>query len=162
LHLLSEYDPDGPWEKIAKGITVTGLQMTWSKTDEQRQGLLPDFFDFRAQIAAGPAINPGTAQAHLAELYGKGKIYDAKRLPNRDWFVHAPCTISDISEDEDCVTLTTEGWGNKQYYVLISGIEKEPREVIINAVRKVETQFHRQQKILLIVMEGKSEIQIKK
>ncbi|MHC4205540.1 MAG: hypothetical protein ACYSTT_12880, partial [Planctomycetota bacterium] len=90
LHLLSEYDPDGPWKQIAKGITVTGLQMTWPKTDEQRQGLLPDFFEFREQISAGPAINPGTVQAHLPELYDKGKIYDVKRLPDRGWFVHAP------------------------------------------------------------------------
>jgi hypothetical protein len=162
LHLLSEYDPNGPWKKIAKGITATGLQMTWPKTDGQRQGLLPDFFDLRAQIAAGPAINPGTVQAHLTELYGKGKIYDVKKLPNRGWFVHAPCTISDIHEDESSVTLTTEGWDSKQYYVLISGIEKEPREVIINALRTAETQFHREQKILLITLEGKSEIQIKK
>jgi hypothetical protein len=161
LHLLSEYDPNGPWRKIAKGITVTGLQMSWPLSDNERQGLLPDFFDFRAQIAAGPAINPGTVQAHLGELYGKGKIYDVKKLPNRNWFVHAPCTISDIREDEDCVALTTDGWDNKQYYVLISGIKKEPREVIINSIRKVETQFHREQKILLITLEGKSEVQIK-
>jgi hypothetical protein len=171
LHLLSECDPDGPWEKIASGITVTGLQMSWPRSDEQRQGLLPDFFDLRAQIAAGPAINPGTVQAHLTELYGKGKIYDVKKLPRRGWFVHAPCTISDIREDEDCVTLMTDGWGGKQYYVLISGIEKEPREISIRkvvgnadksrTVRSAETQFHREQKILLIVMEEKSEIQIK-
>jgi hypothetical protein len=166
LHLLSEFDPDGPWEKIAKGITVTGLQMSWPRSDEQRQGLLPDFFDLRAQVSAGPAINPGTVQAHLAELYGKGTIYDVIKLPNRGWFVHAPCTISDIQEDEDCVTFMTDGWGDKQCYILISGIEKEPREVIIaadksSAVRTAETQFHREQNILLIAIKGKSKIQIR-
>ncbi|MHC4890329.1 MAG: hypothetical protein ACYTEO_12810 [Planctomycetota bacterium] len=40
LHLLSEYDAKGPWEKIAKGITTAGLQMSWPLTDEKRQGLL--------------------------------------------------------------------------------------------------------------------------
>ena len=170
LHLLSECDPNGPWEKIAKGITVTGLQMTWPQTDEERQGLLPDFFDLRAQIAAGPAINPGTVQAHIAELYGKGKIYDVKKLPNRGWFVHAPCTISDIREDEDCVTLTTDGWDNKQYYVLISGIEQKPGKVGIRKVvndsnesssfKSAEKQFHGEYKILILALEGKSEIQI--
>ena len=146
--------------------------MTWPQTDGQRQGLLPDFFDLRAQIAAGPAINPGTVQAHLAELYGKGKIYDVKKLPNRGWFVHAPCKISDIREDEESVTLTADGWGGKQYYILISGIEKEPSEVSVRAVvsnadksraiRSAETQFNREQKILLIALEGKSVIQIKR
>ena len=166
LHLLSECDPDGPWKKIAKGITVTGLQMSWPQTDEQRQGLLPDFFDLRAQVAAGPAINPGTVQAHLAELYGKGKIYDVKKLPRRGWFVHAPCAIRDIREREESVTLTADGWGPNQYYVLISGIETEPSEVLVIAaksriLRSDETQYDREQKILLITLEGKSEIQIR-
>ncbi len=166
LHLLSECDPDGPWKKIARGITVTGLQMSWPQTDEHRQGLLPDFFDLRAQVAAGPAINPGTVQAHLAELYGKGKIYDVKKLPRRGWFVHAPCAISDIREDQESVTLTADGWGPKQYYVLISGIETEPSEVLVNpdksrVVRSAKTQYHREQKILIIALEGKSVIQIK-
>jgi hypothetical protein len=166
LHLLSEFDPDGPWEKIAKGITVTGLQMSWSLSDKERQGLLPDFFDLRAQVAAGPAINPGTVQAHLAELYGKGTIYDVKRLPKRGWFVHAPCRISDIREDEDYVTLSIDGWDSKQYFVLISDIEKEPREVIIDvdksrALPTPEMQFHHEQRVLLITLKGKSQIQIK-
>ena len=166
LHLLSECDPDGPWDKIAKGITVTGLQMFWPRSDEQRQGLLPDFFDLRAQVAAGPAINPGTVQAHMAELYGKGKIYDVKKLPRRGWFIHAPCAISDIREDKDGVTLMADGWGGRQYYVLISGIETQPCEVLVStdmsrSFRSAETQFHREQKILLITLEGKSEIQIK-
>jgi len=166
LHLLSEFDPDGPWEKIARGITVTGLQMSWPQSDEQRQGLLPDFFDLRAQVAAGPAINPGTVQAHLAELYGKGKIYDVKKLPRRGWFVHAPCAISDIREDQESVTFTTDGWGGKQYYVLISGIETEPGEVLVNpgkprTLRPAETQYHREQKILIIALDAKCEIQIK-
>ena len=166
LHLLSECDPDGPWDKIARGITVTGLQMSWDQSDEQRQGLLPDFFDLRAQIAAGPAINPGTVQAHLAELYGKGKIYDVKKLPRSGWFVHAPCAISDIREDQDRVTLTADGWGNKQYYILISGIETEPSEVLVTpgksrTLRSAETQFYREQKILIIALDEKSEIQIK-
>jgi len=165
LHLLSECDPDGPWEKIARGITVTGLQMSWPLSDKERQGLLPDFFDLRAQIAAGPAINPGTVQAHLAELYGKGKIYDVKKLPRRGWFVHAPCTISNIRENKDGVTLTAEGWGDKKYYILISGVETEPSEVLVNpdklsTLRTAETQYHREQKILQIVLTGKAEIRI--
>jgi len=165
LHLLRECDPDGPWGKIARGITVTGLQMSWPLSDTERQGLLPDFFDLRAQVAAGPAINPGTVQAHLAELYGKGNIYDVKRLPNRGWFVHAPCTISDIREEKDSVTFTADGWGDRRYYVLISGVETELNEVLAGPVeshtlRPAETQYNHEQKILLIALEGKSVIQI--
>ncbi len=170
LNLLSEYDPQGPWATIAKGITTAGLQMSWPRSDVARQGLLPDFFDLRAQIAAGPAINPGTVQAHLTELYGKGKLYDVKKLPNRGWFIHAPCTISDVRENPERVTFTADGWGRKNYYILICGIAKEPSEIrvrkaldagrpaVLNAAQK---QFYEEQRILIVALEGKTEIQIR-
>jgi len=170
LNLLSEYDPQGPWAAIAKGITTAGLQMSWPLSDRQRQGLLPDFFDLRAQIAAGPAINPGTVQAHLGELYGKGKVYNVRKLSNRGWFIHAPCTISNIDDGPNRVTFTADGWGRKNYYVLICGVGKEPGEIKVrkalddadkpaafNAARK---QFYEEQQILIIALEGKTEIQI--
>jgi hypothetical protein len=171
LHLLSEYDTQGPWEKIAKGITTAGLQMSWPLTDDKRQGLLPDLFELREQISAGPAINPGTVQAHLAELYGIGKIYDVKKLRNRDWFVHAPCVISDIREGRRAVTFTVDGWGDKPYYVLISGIEKEPKEVGVRKVFQDSTEpppfkparkeFYSEYNCLVLSLEEKSEIRIR-
>jgi hypothetical protein len=171
LHLLSEYDKNGPWERIAKAITATGLQMSWSTIDKERQGLLPDFFDVKAQVGAGPAINPGTVQAHLAELYSRGKIYDIKRLANHGWFIHAPCAITEIRETKDLVTFVLDGWGDKSYYVLVSGVEKEPGHVLAHRIaqesgelvsfRPANTEFHRQDKYLIVKLQGKSEIQIK-
>ena len=166
LHLLNQFDPDSPWEKIANGITVTGLQMSWPLSDEQRQGLLPDSFDLKAQIPQGPAINPGTVQAHLAELYGKGTIYDVIKLPRRGWFIHTPCTISNIREDKDRVTFVVAGWDDKQCYALISGVETEPSEILVNRDKThirhaAKTQYDQEQKILLIAIEETSEIQIK-
>ncbi len=170
LQMLGECDTKGPWGKIAKGITTSGLQMSWPLTDEERQGLLPDFFDLKAQIGAGPAINPGTVQAHLPELYGKGKVYDVKKLSNRGWFVHAPCVISDIREDGDCVTLVVDGWGEKQYYLLVSGIQREPRDVLARKIfqesteapvfKSAEKEFHGEYGNLVIKLRGKSEIKI--
>jgi len=171
LHLLAQYDSKGPWEKIAKGITAAGLQMTWPQADKNRQGLLPDFFDLKAQVAAGPAINPGTVQAHLPELYGKGKLYDVKRLTDRGWFIHAPCAISDIREARDAVTFVVSGWAEKPYYVLISGIEKEPHETLARRTAQespdgtsfgsAKTEFNSHRKYLIISLQGRSEIRIR-
>ncbi len=167
LHMLGDCDPEGPWKKIARGITATGLQMTWPRTDTERQGLLPDFFDLRAQAGAGPAINPGTVQAHLAELYERGTIYDVKRLPERGWFVHAPCAISDIHEDDKSVTFATGGWAEKQYHVLISGIEQEPKKVSVskfgkssNEFKIADMNFDNYQKLVVVTLEGRSRIKI--
>jgi len=163
LHSLAQYDPDGPWEKIAKGITATGFQMSWPPSDPKRQGLLPDFFDLIAQIADGPAINPGTVQAHLPELYDKGKLYDVKKIPKCGWFVHAPSLISNLREDKDFAALTVDGWGDKRYNVLFSGVEKEPKEIRIGKVtlNPDEIQYHHEHKLLIVTLQGKSDILIR-
>ena len=171
LHLLAQYDSEVPWAKIANGITAAGLQMSWSLADKGRQGLLPDFFDLKAQVGAGPAINPGTVQAHLPELYGKGKLYDVKKLPDRGWFIHAPCAISAIHEDPDSVTFVVNGWAEKPYYVLVSGVEKQPDEILARrigpessdqaSVKPAKTEFSTEDKRLIINLQGKSEIRIK-
>jgi hypothetical protein len=170
LHLLGEYDKEGPWEKIAKGITATGLQMTWPLEDKERQGLLPDFFYLEAQISNGPAINPGTVQAHVSELYGKGKIYDLKKVRRQDWFIHAPCEISDIHQDNKQVAFRVDGWGDKWYYVLVSGMKQKPRDVSVRKTGKepgksssfepAEKEFLDEFGNLIIKLKGKSEIRI--
>jgi hypothetical protein len=171
LHLLSKCDPKGPWERIAKGITAAGLQMSWPLSDKGRQGLLPDSFRLREQIGEGPAINPGTVQAHIAELYGKGRIYDVKRLAERGWFIHAPCAISDIHQEGDSVTFVVNGWGDKPYYVLISGVQEEPGIVSMRKVTQESTKspiwelmgkgFCSEHKCLVISLKGKAEIQVR-
>jgi len=131
LHDLAEHDPEGPWQNIAKGITATGLQMTWPATDNRRQGLLPDFFFLVGQYRDGPAINPGTVGAHLGELYDAGTMYDLKSLPERRWFIHAPCRISDIKENTGEAGFTVDGWGQQAFYVLVSGITGKPVRISV-------------------------------
>jgi len=127
LYLLNQYDPEGPWLQIAKGITATGLQMAWPLEDPDRLGLLPDFFLLNSQNRDGPAINPGTTQAHVPELFGAGTIYDIRRLPINLSFIHAPCAIRDVTEDDAGVSFAVDGWGVGQvsspYYILVSGWE---------------------------------------
>jgi hypothetical protein len=172
LHLLSQFDKQGPWEQLAKGITAAGLQMSWPVTDVERQGLLPDVFDLKAQVGAGPAINPGTVQTHVPELFGKGKIYDVKRLMNKSWIIHAPCQIRDVRQSEDSVTFIADGWADssKSYYVLVSGVETQPSQTKVRKInadkpqsdfRLASVSFDTQQHLMVITLEGHSEIQIK-
>ncbi len=171
LHLLSQYDKEGPWETIAKGITATGLQMTWPTSDSKRQGLLPDVFDLTAQLRDGPAINPGTVQAHVPELFGEGTLYDVKRLPKRGWFLHAPCTIRDLREAEDSMTFLVDGWSQKRFYVLFSGIERKPPGITIHPLAQAartatvedpaRMDFQPQQHLLVITLDAPSEVQLR-
>jgi hypothetical protein len=171
LHLLSQYDKEGPWETIAKGITATGLQMTWPASDPKRQGLLPDVFDLNAQLRDGPAINPGTVQAHVPELFGKSTLYDVKKLPKKGWFIHAPCTIRDPRETDDSVAFIADGWDKKPFYVLLSGVEQKPAAVTIRPLAQAprgqavsdqaRVDFKPQQRLLVITLDSPSEIQLR-
>ena len=170
LHLLSQYDSDGPWREIAEGITASGLQMVWPVADEKRQGLLPDFFLLRAQISDGPAINPGTLQAHVPELMRTGRLYDVRKLSKTDWLVHAPCAIRNVREDSHSVCFALDGWGAKPYTVLISGVTTQPQAVTVrkpagrtsalSAATESESHFSSQKRLLTIPLEGVSHVRI--
>ena len=160
LYDLSRLDPAGPWGQIARGITTAGLQMTWPVTDEKRQGLLPDFYHLRAQVSDGPAINPGTVQAHVPELFGEGRLYDVRKLDTHDWFVHAPCATTEIDERVDSVRLVLSGWGPEPYTVLISGVTKAPRVVTVGQQPEPKARFHAEQRLLTIPLAGPAEVEL--
>ncbi len=160
LHSLSVIDSTGPWEQIAKGITATGLQMTWPVTDTKRQGLLPDYILLQAQHRDGPAINPGTVQAHVPELFGQGRMYDVRKLTGTERFIHAPCAINDIDEKQDSVSFSVDGLGASRYFVLISGMNKEPSRVMtmLEQSGKPTHQFDKAQGLFVISLVGPAKI----
>ena len=162
LHLLSQYDKEGPWSTIAKGITAAGLQMTWPTSDKKRQGLLPDYFLLRPQISDGPAINPGTVQAHVPELFDKGTLYDVRRLEKAGWFLHAPCAIRDLKETDGSVTFAVDGWGNKVFYVLLSGVDRKPTVTIRPpGLMSDSVDFNVRQRLAVITVRGPAELQLR-
>ena len=84
-------------------------------------------------MSAGPAINPGTVQAHLLELYGKGKLHGLKKIRSRGWLLHAPCAIRDVRKAAGDVQFALDGWGDKEYRVLVAGGSVRPKNVAILA-----------------------------
>lgn len=163
LHQLGQYDSSGPWRMLAKAITATGLQMIWPQSDRERQGLLPDFFHLRAQISDGPAINPGTVQAHLPELFARGRLYDVRRVDRRDWFIHAPCAIDGPEDRDDGVRFAVDGWGDAGFTLLISGVSSEPsvtvRDSDGNAV-EAQTRYNAELRLLTITTTDPSEVRL--
>jgi len=160
LHLLSQYDTKGPWATIAKGITAAGLQMTWPTSDAKRQGLLPDYFLLRPQVSEGPAINPGTVEAHLPELFDEGSLYEVRRLEKSGCFLHAPCAIRDLKETDDSATFAVDGWDNKVCYILLAGIQKAPM-VTVRPQGTNAADFNARQKLAVITITGPAEIEVR-
>ncbi|MFA6449648.1 MAG: hypothetical protein WCX65_09275, partial [bacterium] len=129
LHELAVYDPDGPWLRIAKGITATGLQMSYPVSNRTRVGLLPDSYSLKSQTRNGPDINPGTVESRTAELYGAGTLYAYRRLPRRGWHISAPCGIRAIADTPKEARFIVNGFGNRAYSVIVSHLDKKPARI---------------------------------
>lgn len=129
LERLARYDASGPWETLAKGITLSALQQTWPVSDKERQGLLPDFFFIETQQRDGPAINPGTVQTGLPFLYGLGAFFDSRSSLKPGWSVHAPCSICEFHATDTAIRFRTEGWGPQPYSVLVTGARERPHSI---------------------------------
>ena len=94
LYRFLKYDPTGPWQQIAEGISASGVQQTWPLgSDASRQGLLPDSFNLRVQSRNDAAINPGTLLVNALRLYNRSDLYDFQVFRDAGAYVHAPCAI---------------------------------------------------------------------
>jgi hypothetical protein len=75
LRWLQPHDRDGPWERLADGITLSAIQQSYP-LGHPRAGLLPDSFDLVSQARNPADINPGTLQPLACELLAGRRVYD--------------------------------------------------------------------------------------
>lgn len=162
LHRLAEYDPTGPWRKIADGIAVVGVDMSWPRTDKDRQGLLPDIFHLRTQMRDGPAINPATVLLPAIRFFGEPAPYDYHVFRGQGLRVHAPGEISEAGEGPASATFRVKPWLPGPCRVMVNGLRTQP-SLEING-RKVENgfphQYLRSEGRLVILIEGDSLINL--
>jgi len=143
----------GTWQTLARGITVTGLQMCFPLGDsEQRGGLLPDYFLLKPQVSEGPAINPGTVQEDLAEAYGKTPMVTATRLTNGS-LVHAPGEVLQGQTAEGTVKLSVTAWPENEYRILITRVRRAPAKALWNGTA-VAPQFLNGARTLIVTLRG--------
>jgi hypothetical protein len=163
LHRFSRYDPDGPWKQIADGIAVSGVQQSWPTSDRERQGLLPDSFQLRAQQRNGPAINPATTLLPAAQMFGEPRLYDFRVFRQSGLMVHAPGPISAIKESAGTVTFTIAGWPTKPYWILVNGFAHAPTVKLNGKPLKLESpqQFQSDAGRLILQLEGKTTVEIR-
>lgn len=143
LYRLVEHDPEGPWQRVADGITATGIRYSWPVAPpdapaeaRERQGLLPDGWEVLDRLPVDPPINPGTVQACAVELFRQGPLLDVHTVFIGDTrvTVHAPGVIERVSEsraaaadgDAGCLAFRVSGWPRRPHGVLVTGLDTEP------------------------------------
>lgn len=131
LYDLAEDDASGPWRQLAEGITMSGMDQTFPKSEPDLQGLLPDSYLLRLQEGNPVAINPGTLEANAIRCYSSVPLYsfkvvtvpesDADVIFQRPLIVHAPGRISHATVTGDRLTFDVEPWTTGPYEVLLVG-----------------------------------------
>jgi len=143
----------GTWQTLARGITLAGLQMCFPIGDEKgRGGLLPDYFLLRQQMSDGPAINPGTVQANLAEAYGKTPMYTVTRLDSGS-LVHVPGEMRQEKSGDGGTRLAITAWPESEYRVLITRADRAPDAMTWND-RAVVPQHVADARALIVTLKG--------
>jgi len=130
------------WGTLAAGITRCGLAMTFPRDDARgRGGLLPDFWLLAEGRGDGPAINPGTLQASLADAFGATPLHSVTRLaagPAGGGLVHVAGATVDQRATGNGVVLELATWPADGCRVLLSRVPP-PRSVSWNGVPATPT-----------------------
>jgi hypothetical protein len=158
IYRLAPHDAGGPWRHLADDITRAGLQHTWRADDRDRVGLLPDFYELKAQTSAGPAINPGTVASGAARVFGGGPLHDFRAFRKGGLLVHAPGEIVAEAEREQGVSFTVRGWPREPYFVLVAGFTNAPSVKINGAAAQQE--FHAAEGRLILKLDGVARVEI--
>ena len=116
------------WNRIAAGITMTGLQFTYQQRDGDSPeliGLLPDSYVLKVAMKGGPSINPGTIQLFMPQAYDETPIINVRML-KIGRFIHA---LGEIKATSDS-SATLDLWPAKPTDVLVTGLSAQPSEVL--------------------------------
>ena len=149
----------GTWQTLARGITLTGLQMSFPLGDlERRGGLLPDYFLLKPQVSDGPAINPGTVQEDLAEAYGKTPLYTVTRLADGS-LIHAPGEVRQAAAADGTLKLSVAAWPEDGYRVLITRAGRLPSNLLWNGAA-VTPQLLEGARALIVPLKGSGMLEV--
>ena len=141
LHDLARVSPDASsdtWRTLACGITRAGLQMTFPIDDTaDRGGLLPDYWLFGSSRGDGPAINPATVQATLAEAYEATPLVTATRISRSEsdsasHVLHLPGAVRRATSTAATTTVEVMLWPEDPCRLILTRVARLPKRVAWN------------------------------
>ena len=142
------------WRQVARGIQLTGLQMSYPISDpKQRAGLLPDSVDPVSQTRYAPDINPGTVQAMLGEALGLTPLYTIRPV-GKGSLIHALGTVEEVASKDGSLSFRVQPWPKRPNRVIVTRVEK-PEEV------SCPFQYLPEARVLILTVDHPQEIRIR-
>jgi hypothetical protein len=127
LRRLAPHDANGPWVRLADGIALAGVQHTHTAAEPDKQGLLPDSFDLRAQYRNPVPVNPATLLPLALQAYGEPAVYGFHSFRKNGWLVHAPGPVANAAETKGSARFKVSCWSTNHWQVLVNGLARTPR-----------------------------------
>jgi len=135
LRKLAKYDTSFPWEKIANGITVSGmLQQITPQEDKEKAGTYPDSLGEVFTKKDGPYVNPEDILINAYFMFAKKDIdIDTvyTEMDIEEIIINSGAEIRDVVCDEDKSSLSFKLKHfpkNGVYTLIISG--QEPKRIL--------------------------------
>jgi len=125
LRSLARHDPQGPWKKLAIGITASAMQQVYPP-DHPRRGLLPDSFSLLAQARNPADINPGTLQPLAMWALTEIPAWDFAALRAADVTVHAAGRIDVQRQELGRAVFDITTWSKQSSVAVLHGVTREP------------------------------------
>jgi hypothetical protein len=163
LYRFARYDPNGPWKRIADGITASGIQQSFEREDPDLTGLLPDSYGLRTMTRNPVAINPGTVQANAVQLFTGRPLYEMRVFRGSGAIVHAPGPIEVRADGKAETRFQVEPWASGPCYLLLSRAQGKPRTVRFNgalAETSGQSEYHDKEQALVLRIQGRTEVEI--
>ena len=126
---LAEVETDAAqaalWRHLAKGITASGVDQSFPRSDNEKVGLLPDSFNLVNQERRDPPINPGTVQENVSNFIGLPYYRVIRAVPGGKTLVHAPGRVSALQPKADeLARVEIAAWPKAPFKVFISRIQR--------------------------------------
>jgi hypothetical protein len=149
---LARHDPEGPWDRLAHGITLSAMHQCYP-INHPRRGLLPDSFQLELQLRNAADINPGTLQP-LAMRYLTGiPAYDLRVGRRCGLTVQAAGLIRELVErDEQTAEIVIRGWSAEPSVVMIHGLPYAPRLLLDGESPRHPVRFLAESGTLLVTL----------
>lgn len=168
LYQLAPRDPAGPWKQLADGIVLSGIQQTFGVGGD-RQGMLPDSFDLRAQHRNDPAINPGTVQANAFRALGQAPYYSFASARKYGALLHAPGSLADVVETEKALSFAVKPAITGPYRLLVARLPdgrtdaKKRSTVELNGVTAPDLaiQYDAAEGWLILTLDGPTNVRLR-
>ena len=104
-----------------------------------RGGLLPDYWLFGSSCGAGPAINPATVQATLAEAFEATPLVTATRLTRSPTdtaghVLHLPGAVRRATSTAAATTVEVMLWPEEPSRLILTRVARLPQAVVWNGL----------------------------